>query len=461
MADIIGRRIPNDKNLEITLISDFKNTDIKQLALFDAIVLDYSDTEGCSSFLRQVRASFIGTLYLMPVFILSLQKEIDPLVESMSDGVVSTVQVDAIISKIERIKTKQNTLSAVDSATPDIRIMTKVLRQLYTRDGRLVPVIDSKAHTGYNYPMLSEHYHNGNTPEMYKLLQSATEREYLRPKFIDKLHLCSNCYSAFINFRETCPKCESTDLVTENLIHHFVCAYVGPEHDFLSGDYMVCPKCNRLLRHIGVDYDKPSLIYNCRNCSNLFQEPVMEAFCFSCHKRNPVEALIDMPVYSYELTAIGEETAQNGFSRDVKEEFELPGYITFTTFNIFLKYEIERSKTTNKVSAVGSLILRISNSDKEKMGAGYRKLITEVSDFIKNATLSTDILSFINNNTFLVISPDTDPAKLQTLLQNIQSSVNKLLANSLPGLQIGFVPKVLSINANQNHTDMINQLLTV
>jgi GGDEF domain-containing protein len=126
-----------------------------------------------------------------------------------------------------------------------------------------------------------------------------------------------------------------------------------------------------------------------------------------------------------------------------------------------LKYEIERSKTTNKVSAVGSLILRISNSDKEKMGAGYRKLITEVSDFIKNATLSTDILSFINNNTFLVISPDTDPAKLQTLLQNIQSSVNKLLANSLPGLQIGFVPKVLSINANQNHTDMINQLLTV
>jgi RNA polymerase subunit RPABC4/transcription elongation factor Spt4 len=339
--------------------------------------------------------------------------------------------------------------------------MTKVLRQLYTRDGRLVPVIDSKAHTGYNYPMLSEHYHNGNTPEMYKLLQSATEREYLRPKFIDKLHLCSNCYSAFINFRETCPKCESTDLVTENLIHHFVCAYVGPEHDFLSGDYMVCPKCNRLLRHIGVDYDKPSLIYNCRNCSNLFQEPVMEAFCFSCHKRNPVEALIDMPVYSYELTAIGEETAQNGFSRDVKEEFELPGYITFTTFNIFLKYEIERSKTTNKVSAVGSLILRISNSDKEKMGAGYRKLITEVSDFIKNATLSTDILSFINNNTFLVISPDTDPAKLQTLLQNIQSSVNKLLANSLPGLQIGFVPKVLSINANQNHTDMINQLLTV
>lgn len=460
MADTIGRRIPNDKNLEITLISDFKNTDIKQLALFDAIVLDYTDTEGCSSFLRQIRASFIGTLYLMPVFIMSLQKEIDPLVESMSDGVISTVQVDAIVSKIERIKAKQNTLSAVDSATPDIRIMTKVLRQLYTRDGRLVPVIDAKAHTGYNYPMLSEHYHNGNTPEMYKLLQNATEREYLRPKFIDKLHLCSNCYSAFINFRETCPKCESTDLVTENLIHHFVCAYVGPEHDFLSGDYMVCPKCNRLLRHIGVDYDKPSLIYNCRNCANLFQEPVMEAFCFSCHKRNPVEALIDMPVYSYELTAIGEETAQNGFSRDIKEEFELPGYITFTTFNIFLKYEIERSKTTNKVSAVGSLILRIANSDKEKMGAGYRKLITEVSDFIKNATLSTDILSFINNNTFLIISPDTDPAKLQTLLQNIQSSVNKLLSSSLPGVQIGFVPKVLSVNANQNHTDMINQLLT-
>ncbi len=460
MADNFGKKIPNDRNKDIILISEFRNTDIKQLALYDALILDYTDQEGCTSFLKQIRASFIGTLYLMPVFILSLSKEIDPLIESMCDGVISSVQVDSIISKIERIKTKQATLAAVDSATPDIRIMTKLLRQLYTREARLTPIIDPKAHTGYNYPMLSEHYHNGNTPEMFKLLQSATEREYLRPKFQDKLHLCSNCYSAFINFRETCPKCESTDLVTENLIHHFVCAYVGPEHDFHSGDYMVCPKCNRLLRHIGVDYDKPSLIYSCRNCSNLFQEPVMEAFCFSCHKRNPVEALIDMPVYSYELTAIGEETAQNGFSRDIKEEIELPGFITFTTFNIFLKYEIERSKSSSKSSAVGSIILRISNRDRDRLGAGYRKLITEIADFIKNATLSTDILSFINNNTFLVISPDTDPAKLQTLLQNIQSSVSKLLSGSLPDVQFGFVPKVLSITATQNHTDMINQLLT-
>lgn len=459
MTETSITKLPNNYNREIAYITQFQDVDVRQLALYDALVVDYNQPEACLNLLKQCRASFIGTLYLLPIFIYTIEKEINPVAESLSDGVISTLQVDAIIGKIEKIRSRQTNLTAIDSSSPDIRIMTKLLRYLYTRETKLQPRVDPKSVVGYSYPILSEHYRNGNMPEMFRLMDDAAQREYLRPKFVDRLHLCSNCYSAFINFRETCPKCESGDLVTENLIHHFVCAYVGPEHDFHSGDYMVCPKCNRMLRHIGVDYDKPSVIYNCRNCAYTFQEPVMEAFCFACHKRNPVEALLDKQIFSYELTPIGEETALNGFGKDIREEFELAGFITFTTFNIFLKYEIERARNTQRSGAVGSLILRIPEAEREKMGAGYRKMVTEIAEFIKNATLSTDILSFVNNNTFLVISPDNEPARLQNLLENIRQSVSRLLFTSLPETNLSLTPNVLAITGDKNHTDMVNQLL--
>lgn len=459
MAEFTIKKIPNDQRKEIGLISDFKNTDIRQLALYDAVVLDYTDRQGCEAFIRQCRGSFIGTLYLMPIFILSLNKEIVKSVEVLSDGIISSLQVEPILSLIDKIRSKQQNLAVIDSTSPEVRIMTKFLRYMYTRETKIEPIVDHRSHIGYNYPMLSDHYENGSTQDMFKLLDNVSQNEFVRPKFVDKLHLCSDCYSSFLNFRETCPKCESLDIETENLIHHFVCAYVGPEHDFISDDYLVCPKCNRMLRHIGVDYDKPSVIYNCRNCSHTFQESVMEAFCFVCQKRNPVEALIDKPIYSYELTPIGEESAVNGFGREVKEEFDIQGFITFTTFNIFLKYEIERSKNSQKPSAVGSLILKISPEDRIKMGPSYKKLMLEMADFIKNATLSTDILSFVNNNTFLIISPNNEASDLQNLLNNIRSSMEKLLQSSLPLTPFNFDSRVIPITGTQSHTDCINQLM--
>jgi hypothetical protein len=83
----------------------------------------------------------------------------------------------------------------------------------------------------------------------------------------------------------------------------------------------------------------------------------------------------------------------------------------------------------------------------------------EMADFIKNATLSTDILSFVNNTTFLIISPNNESSELQSLLNNIRSSMEKLLQSSLPLTPFKFDTRVISITGSQNHTDCINQLM--
>ena len=59
---------------------------------------------------------------------------------------------------------------------------------------------------------------------------------------------------------------------------------------------------NRIVaHHIGVDYDKPSLVYTCNSCGHHSQESVMQASCFNCRTVQPVDALIERKIYNYEL----------------------------------------------------------------------------------------------------------------------------------------------------------------
>lgn len=184
----------------------------------------------------------------------------------------------------------------------------------------------------------------------------------------------------------------------------------------------------------------------------------MEAFCFVCKKPNSMDALIDVPIYSYELTPIGEETAQNGPSRDVTEDLNIPGFISPTTFNIFLKYEIERARNS-KSSAAGSLMVKLSPKVRENMGNNFGKLMAEIADFIKNATMPTDILSLVNNSTFLVISPESDRAKLEELLGQIRASVGKLLESSLPGTDLEVSHIAVQVDGLTAQNDILNQLI--
>lgn len=47
----------------------------------------------------------------------------------------------------------------------------------------------------------------------------------------------------------TCPACGAPGLDIVPVLHHMICAYVGPQYDFEpSPDGCVCPKCRRLIR---------------------------------------------------------------------------------------------------------------------------------------------------------------------------------------------------------------------
>jgi rubrerythrin len=456
----LGKKVQTQSGKDIVYISDFTDLDIKKVVITDAIILDYSNQEGCRAFLKQIRASHVESIYLIPVFVLSINMEIDKLTKALTDGSVQSLQEESFIGAYRLIDQRIKQLQATDNSDQDIKIQNKILRYHYTRQTRIQPIISADSHTGYIYPLLSLHFNNANTEEKYALLDKLVSKEYFRLRYEDVIHLCTNCFSGFLNYKEVCPKCSSSDLYTENLVHHFVCAHVAPESDFINGDQMICPKCNRLLRHIGVDYDKPSVIYTCNNCGHHFQDSLMQAQCMNCSTIHNVDSLLERKIYNYELTALGEEAAIGGLLPTEQKETELSGFIGFSTFNIFLKYEIERIKNSGKTSSIGSLSMKTPAALSSTMGMKYNNVVSEVSEFIKNATLATDILSFINNNTFLIISPDNDKFRLESLLNNIRHSVQKLIDSNIDEANIILKTKAENIDSHKNHNDLINSLLT-
>ncbi len=142
--------------------------------------------------------------------------------------------------------------------------------------------------------------------------QKLTAAGYLATVFFDRLHACPQCGSSRLIVREECPKCRSANLSEEPYLHHFKCAYQGPESDFRRGEDLVCPKCRRALTHFSVDYDKPGFISLCAACGNAASELIVGFACVDCGSRAAADAVETRDVFSFELTDRGRAFLEAG-----------------------------------------------------------------------------------------------------------------------------------------------------
>ena len=137
---------------------------------------------------------------------------------------------------------------------------------------------------------------------------------FLDMGFVDRLHVCDRCGSSRFNVREECPDCHSSNLSEEPYLHHFKCAYQGPESDFRRGDALICPKCRKELSHFSVDYDKPGTIVKCACCGHATSEPEVGFICLDCGAHSVADAMRTRDMHSFTLTDRARaflETGQN------------------------------------------------------------------------------------------------------------------------------------------------------
>lgn len=279
---------------------------------------------------------------------------------------------------------------------------------------------------GYSYPFLDANSHSHDYQENIELLKASVDRGFLTPHFEDVVHLCSNCGSGFINYRDVCPKCQTKKHFSEYSIHHFVCGYVGPESDFHRKEVLVCPKCNKQLRHIGVDYDKPSSITECEN-GHVFQEPDVETFCFNCGEVNKLESIADYEVSTYELTATGVSKALSGTTKEESKIEELDGVVSFSVFKTLLKVEAQRQKLTKGSVSVSYISLLFTPKTIKAHLDNYEKFTHEIAALVRNVLLPSEVLTLANDDTFLVMTPEADVASTKTRLKDLSIQLKSVL----------------------------------
>lgn len=287
----------------------------------DVWVVNHADGWLVQEFLRKVIRSQDIAVYIKPIFLLEELKrkysfEVD-LLEYLSDGYVTDLDLTHKIPMIQRVNNYIRSYAkrgrALDRTSRIKRNIQKTFNYYYTRQKDIRPILYPKSFTGYSFPRLEVYYLDNRTGfiESRKLLREAFSHGWIERYYLDTCHLCRYCYSGFLNYREICPGCGKHDLLNRTLIHHFRCAHVAIESDFVKGDKLICPKCSGKLKNIGVDYDKPGTVFVCNNssCNLQFQDAPVGVHCVHCQEEQSSEDLFVAKAYRYELT---EEGIANG-----------------------------------------------------------------------------------------------------------------------------------------------------
>ena len=223
--------------------------------------------------------------------------------------------------------------------------------------------------------------------------EALCEQQFLRRAFFERFHLCSRCESSRLNVREECPKCRSADLTEKPYLHHFTCAYQGPESEFRSGTDLVCPKCRRALASFSIDYDRPGAMMVCGSCGHASSEPAIGFVCLDCRAHMDAESCSTRDQFSYELTEEGIGLVQYGHSL----LGEARNLLRFTELPLELVVALNSAAKRYNVEAIPFTLLDIVYQNEREIAAehGARQFAKARDLFLENlraALASTDVV---------------------------------------------------------------------
>ena len=145
------------------------------------------------------------------------------------------------------------------------------------------------------------------TEKLISTLKNFTELKFANSEPSRSVITCPDCESLAATLYIECPECESTKMTKEEALEHFDCGNIDFRDKYEKGDgSMVCPKCGKKLKVIGVDYRKIENWYRCSN-NHYFGQPNFKFACSKCDGRFSLEETrVDM-LYQFNLTNSGKQ----------------------------------------------------------------------------------------------------------------------------------------------------------
>ena len=419
-------------------------------------VFQFFDEGQATEVLTTIRQHENPEVYLRPVVILSdnspgglLVKRVD---KSLELDHFET-QKDALFGEFQSINDWISKIPNNDGTLADQSLRFKLLRFVASRAMTLSPTKTVSSLAGFEYCMISAFLDSQDT-SIEGVLSFLAEQQLLQANFNSRAHFCPHCDSAFLNFKESCPDCGSDNIESDELIHHFKCGHTASINEFTRDNQLICPKCDEHLKHIGVDYDKPSTISNCQDCGHTFQDPAVKADCYSCHRTSDVDDLVRRTIYTYEITALGENSAKFGldalFTSILQTDLKLYSNNEVEQFINIEKARIQRYK----LSQTSVAMIHLENLEQlfNRLGKNTKQMFKELSAVFKAVFRESDLITAKNESVFVVVMTETSTENAQKAIERLDENVQNLFQNSLSfdlsmGSAVADVTKVESLDA--------------
>ncbi|APD07884.1 hypothetical protein UJ101_02384 [Flavobacteriaceae bacterium UJ101] len=409
----------NDYSL--LLISDWNDTIIHHVVNHDALLITTQHKDSFHTIVSNIRSHNDPELFLKPLF---YKYDISSNYTIHTDGKLNELTftniIDGINQKFSEIQTTIPNKSFKESIT------NRFLQYIYSRNGKIDAHKDRNSKLGYLFPFISLFY-DKESFSIFNLLDSIEKRNLITSTIKDQIQLCNPCHDSYLIYKETCPKCGSIHITPQDIIHHFVCAHVAPEQDFKkeSTDEMECPKCNKHLRHIGIDYDKPSAVYHCNNCLHDFQNAKVVAECHTCDHQNHLEELIQVAIKEYSLTLEGIHHVQNGSRMHSAND---PS-VSDSLFYQLVKRESKRENPVHPSCFVG--IISMNTILLERLNDHYKnKLKQEIKTIINQYIEDSNYQTADKENHYILLL-DQSESEAQKILEKLENNLIKLLSDNL------------------------------
>lgn len=257
----------------------------------------------CVSFPEEANALIVSSnvAYQTSPLSLILYLDLDPDLHEFTAQRQDTVSILSLLNTFHTMLQRLNELpkKTLLRATQDPFIHAIVFA--WMRGNKIVLRLTKKLPKGYGY-WLPETL--GILPEV--LLDHLALSGYLTGELIDIAYPCPTCQTIQVLLRDCCPQCHHLDIRTEPIVHHFQCGYQASESSFLNRTgYYLCPKCKDLLKHFGMDYDKPGTIAVCQKCFKDAVETEVRGRCLGCHTTFAISEEHRKRLLSYALSDTG------------------------------------------------------------------------------------------------------------------------------------------------------------
>jgi TackOD1 domain-containing protein len=265
-------------------------------------------------------------------------------------------------------------------------------------------------------------------PDYPAQLEDLANNGLLIRSTFDKLHSCNHCNSSRLNVREECSACRSSNLNEQNIVHHYSCAYQGPEQEFLRNNQLNCPKCKKELRHYAVDYDKPGSVFLCGDCNHSSSEPLVGFVCTDCGNHTDGDAIGSRSWYHYELSPDGIIALQTG----ILPYRGLQSAVSTTIGSVSRRDFINHLQAFERVASryerpLGIISVRLLNTQSLQQEASSRQLsktFALIGEIICQVLRTSDLVTATPDAVFMLL-PETPQQGIDIAIDRLSSAIKE------------------------------------